>query len=93
MTSARRGNVTSDTEVTNVSAHGFWVLVGERELFVSFESFPFFRDASIAHILNVEHPGLDHLHWPDLDVDLSIASIEDAARVPLISRVQSKPTI
>ena len=92
MTSARRGSVTSDMEVTNVSAHGFWILVAERELFVPFEHFPFFRHAPIGHLLNVEHPGPDHLYWPDLDVDLSIASIENPAAFPLVSRTQSKPT-
>lgn len=92
MTSARRGKTTSDVEVTNVSAHGFWILVAERELFVSFEHFPFFRDATIGHILNVEHPGVDHLYWPDLDADLSIASIESPTSFPLVSRTHSKPT-
>jgi hypothetical protein len=41
-------------EVTNVSRHGFWLLIGESERFVSFEAFPWFREASIADLTNVE---------------------------------------
>ena len=85
MKSAKRGRNTSAAEVTNVSAHGFWILVNDRELFVPFTSFPWFREAPIAKLLHVEMPGADHLYWPDLDVDLSIASIEDPERFPLIS--------
>ena len=86
MKSIGRGKRISDVEVTNVSAHGFWILIAARELFVSFEHFPFFKDAAIGKILNVESPGPDHLHWPDLDVDLSIESIEHPQDFPLVSR-------
>jgi hypothetical protein len=27
-------------EVSNVSPHGFWIFVGEREMFVPFKDFP-----------------------------------------------------
>lgn len=54
MRSAPRGRPTSDVEVTNVSAHGFWVLIGRRELFVPFDQFPWFKDVPIGQIVNVE---------------------------------------
>jgi uncharacterized protein DUF2442 len=92
MSSAARGKSTSNVEVTNVSKHGFWILVGERELFASFEDFPWFREAPVGHILNVERPSLHHLYWPDLDVDLSVDSLGDPAAFPLISAApRSKP--
>ena len=40
MKSLRRGQDTSAAEVTNVSAHGFWILLAEEELFVPFAEFP-----------------------------------------------------
>src|SRR4051812_6131095 len=85
MKSAVRGSNTSPTEVTNVSAHGFWLFVGDRELFVAFEHFPWFRDASIRAITNVELPSPHHLYWPDLDIDLAVESIEHPERFPLVS--------
>lgn len=87
MKSERRGKHTSKPEVTNVSSHGFWMLVDERELFLPFASFPWFREATIAAITRVEEPHSGHLHWPELDVDLAIESIEDPKRFPLVSRV------
>ena len=68
MKSAALGQSTSLAEVTNVSPHGFWLFVGERELFVPFNQFPWFREASVREIANVQLPSPHHLYWPgDLD--------------------------
>jgi hypothetical protein len=88
MTSARLGRNISPAEVTNVSVHGFWLFVGERELFVAFEHFPWFRDASIRAIANVQLPSPHHLYWPDLDIDLAVESIEHPEKYPLVSHAQ-----
>ncbi len=87
MRSAQRGPRTLAVEVTNVSGQGFWLLVDDRELFVSFDNFPWFRDASIGHLLRVERPSAHHLYWPELDVDLAVESITKPERYPLVSRV------
>lgn len=71
--------------VTHISRHGFWLLLDDRELFVPFEGFPWFKTASITAILNVERPQPHHLYWPDLDVDLMVESIEHPERYPLVS--------
>ena len=83
-----RVSPTSPVEVTNVSVHGFWLFVGERELFVPFEQFPWFRDASIRAIANVQLPSPHHLYWPDLDIDLAVESIEHPEKYPLVSQAQ-----
>lgn len=77
------GTFTSGAEITNISRHGFWILVDERELFVPFEEFPWFRDANVGAILSVERPHPHHLRWPELDVDLTLESIEHPDRYPL----------
>lgn len=89
MNSATPGRSTSPVEVTNVSVHGFWLLVADRELFVPFDQFPWFRNAAIGAIANVQLPSPHHLYWPDLDIDLAMESIEHPERYPLIS--QAKP--
>jgi len=91
MRSAGLGRRTSAVEVTNISRYGFWILIRDREIFLPFEQFPCFRDASVGALLHVEMPGADHLYWPELDVDLSVESVEYPERFPLVSRVQSKP--
>ena len=79
-----------EAEVTNISRHGFWIYLGGQELFLPFEDFPWFRRASVSEILNVERPMDHHLYWPDLDVDLTIESIEHPDRFPLKARVESQ---
>jgi hypothetical protein len=88
MKSALLGEDTSGAEVGNVSRHGFWLLVSGREMFLSFKDFPWFADAPIAHLVNVQLPHPHHLYWPELDVDLSLESIENPEGFPLVSRVQ-----
>ena len=88
MKSAALGQSTSPAEVTNVSPHGFWLFVGERELFVPFKDFPWFREASVREITNVQLPSPRHLYWPDLDIDLAVESIEHPEKYPLVSKAQ-----
>jgi len=73
----------SEIEVTNISSHGFWLWLSGREVFVSFSEFPWFRNASVAQITAVEWPSPDHLYWPELDVDVSVRSIESPGEFPL----------
>lgn len=81
------GPATSEAEVTNISRHGFWLLVDGHELFLPFAEFPWFKRASIEALLRLERPAPQHLHWPDLDVDLSLNSIEHPERYPLTSKL------
>jgi hypothetical protein len=88
MKSAKPGQHTSPAEVTNVSVHGFWILIQDKEHFLSFNDFPWFKDAAISQLVNVELQSPQHLYWPDLDIDLSVESIEFPERFPLVSAVR-----
>jgi Protein of unknown function (DUF2442) len=81
------GATTSEAEVTNISRHGFWLLVDGRELFLPFDDFPWFRRAPVESILRLERPHPSHLYWPELDVDLSLDTIEHPERYPLKARL------
>ena len=86
MTYAQLGSSTSEAEVTNVSRQGFWLLLGDEELFVSFKDFPWFAEAPIGKLTHVELPQPHHLYWPDLDVDLSLNIINNPDKYPLASK-------
>ena len=86
MPSESRGASTSHVEVGNVTKTGFWLLIDDRELFLPYDSFPWFRGATIDAITTIERPSPHHLHWPELDVDLAVESIEHPERYPLVSR-------
>jgi hypothetical protein len=81
------GASTSEIEVSLVSSKGFWLLLGDEELFVSYAEFPWFKQVTVEAITTVERPSADHLYWPLIDVDLAVNSIRNPAAFPLISRV------
>ncbi len=84
MKSSKHGKNISDAEVSHISAHGFWLLVHDKEYFLPFDENPWFKDATISQILNVELFHGHHLHWPDLDVDLELDAIATPEKFPLI---------
>jgi hypothetical protein len=93
MRSAKPGKRTSVVGVANISKLGFWLLIENKERFVPFKEFPFFQNAAIGELLNVELASTRHLYWPDLDVDLSVESIDFPERFPLVSKQRSqRPT-
>lgn len=79
------GTITSAPEVTHVSRHGFWLLLGDEELLLPFEHFPWFKNATIAQLMQVEWPTPGHLYWPELDVDLAVESIRNPSAYPLLA--------
>ena len=79
------GIATSGVEVTNISRHGFWVLLGDEELPVPFAQFPWFKKATVEQLADVRRPTENHLYWPQLDVDLSVESIRNPDAFPLVS--------
>jgi hypothetical protein len=86
MTSSTFGTDPPSVKVTNISRHGFWLRIDGTEYFLSFETFPWFREATVAAILYVERLHGEHLRWPALDVDLELDSIRDPAKYPLIAQ-------
>lgn len=78
------GTSISRAEVSNIDKHGFWLLLADKEYFLPYVDFPWFRGATVNQILNVEFLHDDHLCWPDLDVDLSVDSLAQPESFPLI---------
>ena len=89
MKSETHGIYTSEVEVTQISKDGIWLLIGEKESFLSFENFPWFKNASVGAIHNLQLLNERHLYWPDLDIDLAVESIEHPERYPLIAKPSS----
>jgi hypothetical protein len=75
-----------EAEVTHVSTHGLWLLLGDEELSVPFSEFPWFKQATIEQLADVQRPTANHLYWPQLDVDLAVESIRNPGAFPLVSK-------
>ena len=89
MKSAAHGKSTSSVEVTNISPTGFWLLLDGRELLLPFAKFPWFRQAQIEQLCDVEMPSPGHLYWPKLDIDISVDSIDHPECYPLTSQAKA----
>ena len=79
------GQCTSAVEVSIASNQGFWLLLDEEELYLPFAEFPWFKQATVEQMMTVERPSRNHLYWPLLDIDLSVDSIRQPERFPLIA--------
>lgn len=77
--------------VENITPFGIWVLVKEKEYFLSYEEYPYFKDQTLGSIQNVQLLHGYHLYWPELDVDLEIDNLENPQKYPLKSTILKKP--
>jgi hypothetical protein len=73
-------------EVSHISRDGIWLSFPDRELFLSYQNFPWFKEASVSAVLNIQLPQPHDLYWPDLEIDLAVESIEHPERFPLVAR-------
>lgn len=85
MKSEKLGEDTS-VRVLGITPHGLWLLAQGEEHFLSYESFPWFKDAPSSSVFNVEAQGRDGFCWPDLDIDLCMDGIKHPKKYPLIAR-------
>ena len=70
----------------HTSPFGVWVLVHDTEYFLSYKDYPWFREAKIAELYEVELLHNTHLYWPILDVDLGLDSLKNPEKYPLTYR-------
>jgi len=83
MSSLQHGKDTSLVEVTHISSHGVWLLAHGKELFMSYQDFPWFKDQPVKTIIHVEEPSPGHYYWPEIDIDLTEEIIEHPEKFPL----------
>ena len=88
MTSTKLGESTSVVEISNISSHGLWLFVADREYFLPYSEFPWFRDATIKQICDVQLLHGYHLFWQQLDVDLELDSLKTPEKYPLTYKVE-----
>ncbi len=84
MKSQKLGKNISEVEIENISINGIWLYVSGKEYFLPYEEYPWFKDAKVAEIYNLELLPGGHLHWPDLDIDLELESLKNPGKYPLV---------
>ena len=87
----KRGKNISVT-VENITSFGIWLFVKEKEYFLSYKDFPYFKDQTLKSIQDVQLLHGYHLYWPVLDVDLEIDNLENPEKYPLKSKIKKHLT-
>jgi hypothetical protein len=82
MKSLKHGKSIS-ASVENITPFGIWLYVKEKEYFLSYKDYPYFKDQTLRSIQNVQLLHGYHLYWPALDVDLEIDNLEHPEKYPL----------
>ncbi len=76
-------DTSTQAQITSIESAGFWLLVADREYYVPFERYPEFREATLAQVFNFQQI-FDQFHWPDLDIDIELESLDKPERFSLI---------
>jgi len=61
MKSKTPGKNISEVEVSNISIHGFWLYINEKEYFLPYDQYPWFKDAKLSEIFDVQLLHQSHL--------------------------------
>ena len=72
--------------VTAIVENGILIEVHGHEYFLPYNSNPWFENARVSDVFNVEPVGHLGIRWSLLDVDLSIDSLKYPEKYPLISK-------
>jgi hypothetical protein len=75
---------TSEIEVVQIDSHGFWLHIKGKEYFLPYDQFPWFKDAKVKDLLNVQLLHGNHIYWPDMDIDLSIDILSNPEQYTLV---------
>jgi len=78
--------------VENITPFGVWLFVKEKEYFLSYQDYPYFKDQTLNSIQDVQLLHGYHLYWPLLDVDLEIDNLENPEKYSLKSKINPHKT-
>ena len=56
-------NGTTTAEVTMINARGILLFVGGKEYYLSYDRYPWFRNAKVSDVLDVTMPDEESLRW------------------------------
>ncbi len=74
----------------NITKFGIWLCLTDKEFFLPYDNYPFFKSSKLEDIYDVELLHETHLHWPTLDIDLDIEILENPQHFPLVDQVKTK---
>ena len=56
----------TNSSVTAISKHGFWIICHDKEYFITFHDYPVFKNISVDKIFNMYSIGNSQLRWTEI---------------------------
>ncbi|MGD1120176.1 MAG: DUF2442 domain-containing protein [Dehalococcoidales bacterium] len=75
--------INTSVSVENITPFGIWLFVKDKEYFLSYTEYPYFKNQTLNSIQNVRLLHGFHLYWPELDIDLEMDNLEKPEKYPL----------
>lgn len=76
----------NNVEVTFISKNGLILMVEDTEYYLPYGKFPWFKNASVSDVFDVQMKGKNRIRWEALDVDLNLSIINNPNDYPLVAR-------
>ena len=78
----------TSVKVLAIFPAGIYIEVYGHDYFLPYSSNPWFEEAKISDIFNIEPVGHSGVRWDALDVDLAIESLKHPEKYPLIANIK-----
>ena len=82
--SLMNGTSILDCSITNIEKFGFWMILSDKEYFISFNDYPKFKNATIEQIFDFKLPSPSQINWKKLDIDIEVEALENPAHFTLV---------
>jgi hypothetical protein len=81
---SRKTGKSTFAKVLTITSGGVLLEIEEGEFFLPYSRVPWFKDAPVSDVLDVEMNGKRSIRWNKLDVDLEIESLLHPDKYPLV---------
>ena len=85
--------ISTSVKVLVIVSNGILIEAYGNAYFLPYISNPWFENAKISDVFNIEPVGRTGVRWDALDVDLAIESLEHPEKYPLIAKLESNYSI
>jgi hypothetical protein len=79
-------SILTNSEVTNISSIGFWVIIEDKEYFIAFKDYPEFKNIPVQDVFEMKMLSPDQLCWEKHDIDIELSALENPNLFPLAYR-------
>ena len=73
-----------DSSITNIEKFGFWIILIDKEYFISYNDYPQFKNATIQQIFDYTLCSPTQICWENLNVDIEVEALENPSHFTLV---------